>query len=61
MRYLVEITRIDHRTGETRTWRDQRRYKTLGGAQRAACRWNSIMRPDGKTPTIETAGRVVSR
>lgn len=61
MTYVVEVTRTDHRTGETLTWRDRNQYKTFHGAQRAAMGWNSVTRPDGRTTTIETMGRVVSK
>ena len=57
--YAIEITKIDHRTGEVRTWRDKKRYKTLRNAEKAAMGWNSITRPDGKTTTTESTGRVV--
>lgn len=57
--YVIEITRIDHRTGETRTWKDRKRYKTLHGAQQAALGWSSVTRPDGRMTTVETLGKVI--
>jgi len=57
--YCIEITRKDLLTGEVRTWRDRKRYRTLAGAQRAAISWNSVTKPDGRTATTETSGRVV--
>ncbi len=59
MRYLVEVTHTDHRTGKVRTWRSRERYKTIGGAERAAARWNSATMPDGRNITTETRGRVI--
>jgi len=57
--FFVEITKINHLTGEVRTWRDRKKYKTLGGAERAAIARNSITKPDGKTTIAETMGRVI--
>jgi len=59
MRYIVEVTHTDHRTGKIRTWRDRKGYKTLMGAERAAARWNIATKPDGRNITTETRGRVV--
>lgn len=61
MKYMVEVTRIDHRAGEVRTWRDKKRYKTLRNAEKAAMGWNNVTRPDGKTTTTDTMGRVVCK
>jgi hypothetical protein len=60
MAYAVEIMKIDHQTGEVRCWTDRRRYKTRIGADRAAARWSSICRPNGRTAVSETIGRVVA-
>jgi len=60
MVYAVEITKTDHQTGEVRSWTDKRRYKTRIGADRAAARWSSICRPDGRTAVSETMGRVIA-
>lgn len=59
MMFAFEVTKVDHRTGLTQTWRDRKRYRTLQGAQKAAIGWNSVTRPDGKTTTFETIGRVI--
>lgn len=58
--FVIEITRRDYRTGETRTWRDKRKYRTLPGAQKAAQRWRGACRPPGGETISETFARVVS-
>jgi len=59
MTYIIEVTRVDYRTGEKQTRRDRKRYKTLQGAKRAAIGWNSVTRPDGRKATVETKGKVI--
>lgn len=60
MRYRVEVTKIDHRTGKVSTWRDRRLYKTFRGAEKAAMRWNVVTRRPGEPAVSETTGRVVA-
>jgi len=57
--YIDEVTKIDHRTGEVRTWRDRKRYKTLRSAENAAMGWNTVSKPDGRNIATESRGRVV--
>jgi hypothetical protein len=57
--FIVEVTKTDYRTGEVKTWRDRKHYKTERGATNAAASWNVTTKPNGKDIVSETQGRVI--
>jgi hypothetical protein len=57
--FFVEVTSKNCVTGKSSVVRLKKRYKLRANAELAAARMNMVVRPDGKTTTCETWGKVI--